>query len=433
MDNFNGLDEILPMVLPRSEHEAREKRGRELATVARTGIRQVGRHYVVPSQTDPAASYLVDLEESRCTCPDFETRGVRCKHQHAVEFSIIWEQTQAPDGTVTETLTVKRKTYAQNWPAYNAAQMNEKPLVEKLARDLCSGIQDPARVPGRGGRPTKPLRDKTFDAIMKVASLKSARRAMGHIAECVEKGYVEDMSCSTILDFFKAPSTTPLLMWLVQESAAPLAVFETAGQFAIDSTGFSTVVYERWFDEKHGKLHSQHPFIKLHAFAGTQTNVVTAVRVTRAGDCTQLPALLDATRERFDVTEVSADKAYLSYENLEAIEAAGAVPYIPLKINSVMSTRSDAWERNRCRFYLQAAEWAPKYHRRSNVETTFQMIKAAFGGGVRSKLKVAQVNEVLCKVIAHNLCCLVHAIYEHGLQPDFWPSWTPSRPLTVVR
>jgi len=48
------------------------------------------------------------------------------------------------------------------------------------------------------------------------------------------------------------------------------------------------------------------------------------------------------------------------------------------------------------------------------------MIKAKFGGSVRSKSAVAQVNEVLCKVLCHNICVLIQSIYELGLEPTFW-------------
>ncbi len=40
------------------------------------------------------------------------------------------------------------------------------------------------------------------------------------------------------------------------------------------------------------------------------------------------------------------------------------------------------------------------YHRRSNVETTFHMIKSKFGSRIRSKTATAMMNEVLCKVPA---------------------------------
>jgi transposase len=60
------------------------------------------------------------------------------------------------------------------------------------------------------------------------------------------------------------------------------------------------------------------------------------------------------------------------------------------------------------------------YHKRSNVETTFSMLKRKFGSSIRSKTPVAQVNEIPCKVICHNLSVLVHSIYELGIQPTFW-------------
>lgn len=48
------------------------------------------------------------------------------------------------------------------------------------------------------------------------------------------------------------------------------------------------------------------------------------------------------------------------------------------------------------------------------------MIKAKFGGDVLlSKSGPAQVNETLMRVLCHNLCVLVHAMYQLGVTPDF--------------
>ena len=54
-------------------------------------------------------------------------------------------------------------------------------------------------------------------------------------------------------------------------------------------------------------------------------------------------------------------------------------------------------------------------HKRSNVETTFHVIKSKFGDRLRSKTRTAQINEALRKVLAHNLCCLIQSIYELGI------------------
>ena len=60
------------------------------------------------------------------------------------------------------------------------------------------------------------------------------------------------------------------------------------------------------------------------------------------------------------------------------------------------------------------------YHKRSNVESTFSMIKRKFEPNLRSKTKTAQVNEALCKILCHNLCVIVHSMYELGIEPEFW-------------
>jgi transposase len=317
----------------------------------------------------------------------------------------------------------------QNWPAYNAAQTTEKERVELLLKSLCEGIEEPP--PAKTGRPRIPLRDSIFSATMKVYTTFSGRRASTDIRGCAERGHIADAPhYNSIFRCMESAATTDILIRLIEESAAPLAEIENvAGQFAQDSTGFSTVTYDRWFDQKHGKLMAQHAWVKLHVMIGTVTNVVTGVKVSDEGDCPLLPELLKQTTKGFKVKEVSGDKAYLSIKNLEAIEDIGAVPFIPFKINSVgMSSTSPHWRRMWAHFSLKSGDFLSRYHRRSNVETTMWMIKSKFGGAVRSKLPTAQVNEVLAKVLCHNLTCIVHAITEFGIEADFAPKSAPSAP-----
>jgi uncharacterized Zn finger protein len=91
--------------------DAREERGRQIARSSQ--ITRAGRRWVVPSQTRASERYVVDLEGEACTCPDFEERRSACKHVHAVYFWIAWSSDVDADGTVTETITLKRKTYRQ--------------------------------------------------------------------------------------------------------------------------------------------------------------------------------------------------------------------------------------------------------------------------------------------------------------------------------
>ena len=63
----------------------------------------------------------------------------------------------------------------------------------------------------------------------------------------------------------------------------------------------------------------------------------------------------------------------------------------------------------------------PLSQARSNVESTFSMMKRKFGDGLRSKTDTAMVNETLCKNRCHNLVVLVHEMCELGIDPVFWP------------
>jgi hypothetical protein len=47
------------------------------------------------------------------------------------------------------------------------------------------------------------------------------------------------------------------------------------------------------------------------------------------------------------------------------------------------------------------------------------MIKAKFGERLRSKTDTAQINEALCKVLCHNICCVIQSMYELGVEPNF--------------
>lgn len=409
--------------------DAREERGRQIASSAH--IKRVGRRWAVPSQSRGSERYLVDIEESACTCPDYEERRGTCKHVHAVLFWIAWGRDVGEDGCVTETVTIRRKTYAQPcWRAYNASQVHEREYVERLLTALCAGLVQPPRKPGRGRKPL-PIADLVFAVVMKVFLAMSNRRAQSDLRDAAARGNLGTVGhFNAISKFLAEPSSTEILTSLVEQSAAPLAAIEN-GQYAIDSSGFSTVTYDRWFDFKHGKLQARHPWVKLHIMCGTVTHAITSARVTSEGDCPQLPALLARTRAHHDVREVSADKAYSSVENHDVLDSFGIAAFVPFKVNAVVNPKAPVWSRHLVEFTLNQERFLQHYHRRSNVETVFAMMKARFGASVASRLPTAQVNEVLAMCVAHNLCCLVKAIFTAGLAPAFWQD-APAALLSLV-
>lgn len=121
--------------------------------------------------------------------------------------------------------------------------------------------------------------------------------------------------------------------------------------------------------------------------------------------------------------EVSADKGYLGADNMLATLRHGAIPYIPFKTNSVPQSgyepKSQLWTRMYHFYMMNRPEFLEHYHKRSNVETTFHMIKAKFGQRLRSKTLTAQINEALCKVLCHNLCVVIQSMHELNIAPEF--------------
>jgi transposase len=157
-------------------------------------------------------------------------------------------------------------------------------------------------------------------------------------------------------------------------------------------------------------------YLKLHIMVGTKTNVITAAAVTdrNTNDSPMLPALLNETATYFTVNEVSADKGYSSKNNLATITGFGAKPFVAFKSTAIGQTTSRIWNKAFHFFLMNQEEFQARYHRRSNVESTFSAMKRKLGDTLRSKTPVAQRNELLLKVLCHNLICLIHEIHESG-------------------
>jgi hypothetical protein len=229
--------------------DTREQRGLALAALYRIEKGEDGR-WVVPSQSGNGTKYIVDADEDpskqHCTCPDHRDRAVKCKHMFAVEFVLTREKN--PDGTETVTKTFKvteKVTYKQDWPNYNKAQTNEKRLFLSLLGSLCDGFAEPPKKAKRG-RPALPLADLAFSMAFKVYSTVSTRRFTCDLEDAA-KGYLRKAPhYNSVCEGFENPALTPILKALIVEASKPLALVETA--FAVDSSGFSTCRFVRWFD-----------------------------------------------------------------------------------------------------------------------------------------------------------------------------------------
>jgi transposase len=400
--------------------DAREQRGLIIAATCKLKQCNDGT-WVVPSQSNTEKMYHVNLNKKSCTCPDHTESGFTCKHVHAVSYT--FKRDYLPDGTMIETKTItltQKTTYKQDWRAYNLAQTTEKHRFQELLFDLTRGIQEP---PPRGGRGAIPhtYKDSVFASAYKVYSTVSSRRFQCDLMDAHAKGYL-----SRTIPGLKVPqlmenaALTPILKEMIGYSARPLRGVET--DFAIDSSGFSANKFERFFDHKHGTTRFKHAWIKVHIACGVKTNVVTAVRILDkdAADSPQFVPLVRETKRHFTISEVSADKAYGSLENFEELAQCQGQAFIAFKSNTTGAVGGH-FEKAFHYFQFKNEEYMQHYHKRSNVESTFSAIKRKFGDSVRSRGETAMVNEVLCKILCNNICCLIQEQCELGIEPIFWP------------
>ena len=81
-----------------------------------------------------------------------------------------------------------RKSYPQNWPAYNSAQTSEKNAFMVLLADLCANVEQPLHT---NGRPRLPLADMVYTGALKTYVGFSARRFDCDVREAHHQGYID--------------------------------------------------------------------------------------------------------------------------------------------------------------------------------------------------------------------------------------------------
>jgi hypothetical protein len=159
---------------------------------------------------------------------------------------------------------------------------------------------------------------------------------------------------NSIFNYLDNPALTPIWSALIAETSKPLQAVDV--DFAADSSGFATSRFARRFDHKYGVARQRQEWVKVYLTCGVSTHIVTAteIRGKDTNDMSLFPAMVDAVAQNFQ---------------------------------------------------MRREEFLSHYHKRSNVRSVFSMIKAKF----RSKSDVSLVNEAFCKIICHNICCLIHA------------------------
>ncbi len=370
------------------------------------------RTWRVTSQTNKTLFYTVKTNgfNTSCSCKDHQKHNGNCKHIYAVEYKV--NNNIEPK----EEEVVKKKTYTQDWSNYNKAQKEEKEQFLKILSDAVRNFETDQAIMGR---PKAFLNDVLYSMIFKVYSGLSGRRFTSDMRISKDFGYIEkDIPFTTLKDYFNKDNVTEILQELVMATAQPLNEVEC--DFAIDSSGFGTSSIQNWSKYKHSTQERYRKWLKCHIVCGVKTNVISAVNITSEfeHDSPQLKELLEKTNKIFNIREFSADKAYSSRDNLKLINQVGATPFIPFKKNVTLkktNMHGMFWKKALRYFIYNQEEFLEHYHKRSNVETTFSMIKKKFGETLKSKNWTAQINELLCKVICHNICVLIQEMETFDL------------------
>ena len=397
----------------------RQERAKLIAQNPKAVRKTARNEWTVKSQASKSVYTVTrDGDNYKCNCPDHILNHCECKHILAVK-EILSEKELKPNKT------------NRDWQSYSLGQISEGEYFDLLLHELAETVPTPVQT-GRG-RKQRAMSDKIFCAVKKVAEMKSCRRTQASRAEAESNGLIESQGAyNAVNDFLRREDATEILHNLVKLSASPLAELEH--HFDVDSSGFKTTQFGDWCDNKHGttytskrgktmKAKREHNWVKCHICSGELTNIIADVKVTKkdgegTGDVSNFEELVRGTAERFCIESVKADPAYASKVNFEVVEKIKAESYIGFKKNSTMSS-GKAWKNALARFIVDHDNYMEHYNKRNNVESTFSALKAKFNEKLLSKDYTAQMNELLCKVIAYNISVVVSAMYVHGIEGKF--------------
>jgi len=320
-----------------------------------------------------------------------------------------------PQQTKIEDYTPKaystKKTYTQNWKAYDLAKTNETILFKRLLNQLLYH----AKLENTNNKGYN-IEEKIFCTAIKTYSNSALRKTQSMLQESRQLGYINKVpSYKSLCNFLNDDTLLPILDRLITLTTMPLIHLEKTA--AIDASGFSLSKYDRWSTYKWGKpTGKERGWVKAHILAGCNTNIILSAKLSpkHVGDSPVFPILAKEARAHYDIKELCADKAYSSRKNLQFAYELGMIPFIPFKKNSRGASKGhyNVWNKMYHYFKKNEAEFNRHYHKRSNVETCFHMIKQRFGSNLTTKSFIANGVEFKLKVLSHNLCVLIQELFS---------------------
>jgi transposase len=304
--------------------------------------------------------------------------------------------------------------------ARDEAAVREKGEFMLLLSELCRTVE--SQLPATR-RPRLPLHDVVYAMALKTYLTFSTARSMHDVGQAKEKGFIGEIPHHSSIDkYMQAKGVTPYLEELIRRSSLPLRPFER--DFAIDSTPFESCHFYAHKNKKTGEVVIGRRGVRLHIICGVRSHIITAAMVSASykHDTKFFEPLLRMTHAlKFNIDSIAGDKGYFSERNMLLAKELGVKAYLTPKRNASAEgkNRSQEWRDSVSQYRENEENSAKHYRMRSNVETTFSIIKRVFGNRLRTKLTTAQVNEVLCKVLCQNLRVLIQYKFQLGIKLDF--------------
>ena len=316
----------------------------------------------------------------------------------------------------------KKKRYPRDEALYNKIQENEFPIVFACLPGAILAVLDKPDLGSGKGRKPKKLYDILTCLFVKKYIDFSLRRSMGILRVFNYVGIIDaEIPCFKTLDnYLKKREIQPYLKKLIVLTSDLFSNIERC--LATDATGIATTCYSSWYSIRIRRETRKRDHLMVHISAGTRSNVVVAIdiRTKKGEDNIIFRSHVKKVGERFDVDEWSGDKMYLSRANCDAVVEIGANPWFKIKSNTTSRAKGSSGWKKMVRSFKEEPEVAnPKYHKRSNVESTNSSKKRKFGSSVSSRLPVSQVNEEYLSWIGYNFSMVPRAIYEFKVKPEF--------------
>jgi transposase len=317
-------------------------------------------------------------------------------------------------------------TTKRDWFEYNEVKTRRFQSFIGLLLLVLDTVPLPSLYRGKGRKPP-PTRDIIICLILKIYYKISYRDLIGELRKYKnELGLEKIPHFNTLRRYMVDPRIAVLLGILLVFLLQPIAALESI--FASDATGFGTDRKSEYFrvvlksqakkkNSKNKKLRQKtkkKDFVKLHITIGAISQMVVCAVSTigKKREPTQFKTMVEMVSSIFKIKEWLGDAGYLSREACNLVSKQHGIPFFWPKSNSTARSKgSYAWA-DMITMFKKNLEFFKKHcHQRSKVESVFFVIKNYFGSTVFSRRIERQLNEMLFKVLAYNLCRLGEVAY----------------------